>query len=76
MSRAHCTVAYGSHRCADAHCRVASLAALEDLREAQTLDPHNADVAKQLKHARALQKKVDEEQMGMFTKMIGNGELL
>ena len=50
--------------------------ALEDLSRAAELDPSNAEVRKELKRARQLQKEVDQKEQGMFTKMIGTGELL
>jgi len=50
--------------------------ALNDLKRALELDPENADVKRELKRARALQKEIDKKESGMFTKMIGNGELV
>jgi len=50
--------------------------ALEDLSTAHDLDPDNAEITRALKRARKLQKEVDVKQQGMFTKMVGTGELV
>ena len=50
--------------------------AQEDLSLAHDLDPENVEVLRELKRTRALQKQVDQQQQGMFTKMVGTGELV
>jgi hypothetical protein len=50
--------------------------ALEDLSLAHKLEPDNGEVLHELKRARGLQKQVDQQQQGLFTKMIGTGELV
>ena len=50
--------------------------ALEDLRRAVELDPQNADVKRELKRAKGLQKELDLVESGRFSKMIGNGEVV
>ena len=50
--------------------------AQEDLALAMELDPQNAEVAKELKRARQLQKELDHKAQGIFTKMIGTGEVV
>ena len=50
--------------------------ALEDLSLAHKLEPDNGEVLHELKRARGLQRQVDQKQQGLFTKMIGTGELV
>jgi len=47
--------------------------ALEDLQHALEVDPQNAEVKKELKRAKDLQRKTDAKAAGMFSKMIGSG---
>ena len=47
--------------------------ALDDLEHALDADPQNAEVRKELKRAKEIQKKTDKKAMGMYTKMIGTG---
>ena len=47
--------------------------AMNDLEHALEADPQNAEVRKELKRAKEIQKRVDAKAAGMFTKMIGSG---
>ena len=47
--------------------------AFDDLEHALDADPNNADVKRELKRAKAIQKKTDDKAAGMFTKMIAAG---
>jgi len=50
--------------------------AQQDLSLAHDLDPENAEVLRELKRARALQKQLDQKQQAIFVKAVGAGELL
>ena len=48
--------------------------ALDDLQRAIQLEPQNAELKRELKRAKAMQRELDQRQAGMFTRMIGEGE--
>ena len=50
--------------------------ALADLKRAFELDPRNTDVRKLYSDAKQRQKQADAQAAGVFTKMIGTGELV